>query len=171
MRKLINLSLLAALTFGAIWLYQTKYQTIGYVTKISRLKQEIVKEREFINRLEADWTFLNRPDYLQPLVERHLSMKPMALSQIGLGSLAERPAPLPDPLTKMLEAMGQANKEIQTAKIIKAPVQSQKLAIVKPPSLKTKAPLPRFAAKPKKTPDLSDYLASLEPQAKKRAKP
>lgn len=152
MIKLLHFALIAILLGGAGKLYTLKYQATADVTHIQRLKNDIAKEKDTIQRLEAEWAYLNRPDYLQSMVEKHLAMKPLALNQIGIRDIRERPHPLPDPLTRMLEAMERANKEVVTAKIT------------------PKKPAPKAMIKPRysKPRDITDIIAGLEPKKAKK---
>jgi hypothetical protein len=155
MLRLINLIFIGALLSAAGFVYSVKYDATFEVSKITKLTREIAKERDKVNRLNAEWAYLNRPEYLQPIVEKHLAMQPLALSQVGMFNLRDRQAPGPDPLTRMLEALERADKEIITAKII-VPKTNKTVALK--PVLKPKTVV--------KQQTLADVIAGLS-----RAKP
>ena len=95
------LVLTAAVAHG---IYQLKYDVARLETELTRLDRDLMAEREAIGVLEAEWSYLNRPERLARLAARHLDLKPTAvhrldgLERLPLGPLARRPAPSAPPL-------------------------------------------------------------------------
>ncbi|HJS32407.1 MAG TPA: hypothetical protein VJ924_10445 [Alphaproteobacteria bacterium] len=79
---------LAAVTgFG---LFHLKYEVQALEDDLVRLNRSILAEHEAIHVLKAEWSYVNQPQRLQALANRHLDLKPMRPEQ--LGSVADVPA-------------------------------------------------------------------------------
>ena len=100
---LIGVLIVAVMSFG---LFQLKYEVTHLEDELARLKTDVAAEEETIRVLKAEWSFLNRPERLQALAERHLSLVGIAPVQIrnieqiptrkeGAGELTEQPSPVP----------------------------------------------------------------------------
>ena len=59
-------------------LFHLKYEVQALEKRLAGLNQAIDKDREAIQLLEAEWTYLNRPDRLARLAKRYLPIKPPA---------------------------------------------------------------------------------------------
>lgn len=80
----------------AITLYQVKFEVHQAERQARELNRELVREREAIQVLEAEWSYLNRPARIQDLAERYLGLKPLKASQIGsVETLPMRPLGAP----------------------------------------------------------------------------
>lgn len=170
MFRFINFILIGFLLAAAGFLYSVKYEAASDTGKITKLTREIAKEQDKINRLNAEWAYLNRPEYLQPVVEKHLDMRPVTLAQIGAMGLRERQAPAQDPLTRMLENLERADREVITAKLRdKKPVKPLALPVKKPVLAVNSKPIVKPHPKPKMQ-TLADVIASLD-KPKGKAKP
>jgi hypothetical protein len=89
-RRSTLLWLLAAILVGS-GLYQLKYEVQAKEERLARLNRQIQQEQEAIHVLHAEWAFLNRPDRLADLANRHLEMTPVAPAQFGkLAAIPER---------------------------------------------------------------------------------
>ncbi len=72
-----------ALILGAVFgLYQVKYQVREVKSQADQLQTDLTKEYDALHVLRAEWTYLNRPERLQKLVERHLKLEPMQAAQM-----------------------------------------------------------------------------------------
>ncbi|MSP48909.1 MAG: hypothetical protein EXQ95_06235 [Alphaproteobacteria bacterium] len=73
-------------------LYQLKYEVQAKEERLARLNRQIQLEQEAIHVLHAEWAFLNRPDRLADLANRHLELAPVAPAQFGkVAGIPERP--------------------------------------------------------------------------------
>ncbi len=72
---------IAALGTGAL-LYQVAYSVEAMQSELDGLGQRIRTDREAIRVLQAEWSYLNQPQRLSELSERHLGMKPADASRI-----------------------------------------------------------------------------------------
>ena len=89
-RRSTLLWLIAAVLIGC-GLYQLKYEVQGKEERLARLNRQIQQEQEAIHVLNAEWAFLNRPDRLADLANRHLEMTPVAPTQFGkVAAIPER---------------------------------------------------------------------------------
>lgn len=70
--SLIALLLLAVVSFG---LYQLSYEVQRLEDELIELNRALGQERETIGVLQAEWSYLSRPDYLQGKAQRLLEMR------------------------------------------------------------------------------------------------
>jgi hypothetical protein len=76
---LIYMACFAALSMG---LYLVKYTVQDMQREVAGLKDNLGQEKESLHLLKAEWAYLNRPDRLQHLADRHLDMVPIDSRQI-----------------------------------------------------------------------------------------
>lgn len=69
-----------AVAFG---LYQVKYEVQHLEHKLSSVRQDIKQDRNALHVLEAEWSYLNRPQRLERLAEKHLEMEPATTKQVA----------------------------------------------------------------------------------------
>ena len=83
--------LLAGLVFG---LYHVSYQTELLKEEAARVESEIVRARDDVAMLQAEWSARTAPDYLDELTEKFLpEMRPTTPEQIvPLSAVSERKA-------------------------------------------------------------------------------
>ncbi|MGB1547511.1 MAG: cell division protein FtsL [Alphaproteobacteria bacterium] len=74
------LLLVAGVCFG---LFLAKYKVQALETELAALNQVILERQEELHVLKAEWAHLSRPDRIQRLSERYLTLKPMASGRIG----------------------------------------------------------------------------------------
>ena len=77
---LIAVGLIALMSVA---LFQVKYEVRDLEVELSVLNKQALADEEAIQVLKAEWSFLNRPDRLQALAERHLELEPVAALQVG----------------------------------------------------------------------------------------
>lgn len=77
--SLFALLLLAVVSFG---LYQLSYEVQRLEDELSELNRALLQERETIGVLQAEWSYLTRPDYLQAKAQRLLEMRPATAKDI-----------------------------------------------------------------------------------------
>lgn len=70
--SLIALLLLAVVSFG---LYQLSYEVQRLEEELIELNRALSQERETIGVLQAEWSYLSRPNYLQDKAQRLLEMR------------------------------------------------------------------------------------------------
>lgn len=103
MGRLLNMTLMAAMAFGTLYVYNIKHQAGIHTKEITALNQEIQREKERISLLKAEWSVLTQPARLQALVARFktsFDLQAMAVYQhVAMDSLPDKPVDL-TPLTK-----------------------------------------------------------------------
>jgi cell division protein FtsL len=110
MLRILHALVIAALVVSATWVYSIKFDATVQAERVSKLRAEIRRERDSIAILRAEWAQLDRPERIQQLAERHLTLKPAAVAQYDtLDNLPERPHPLvppgtPDPIGAVIES-------------------------------------------------------------------
>ena len=85
-------TLLFLLLAGAmsVVLFSVKYQVQDLEQELVDLNKSIIKERQSIHVLNAEWSHLNNPERLGVLAKRHLGMKPVEPNQMISFSAIER---------------------------------------------------------------------------------
>ena len=89
-----SLSVAAILLTGVMsyGLYNMKYEVLRLEGKLSGLQHTLVKDRQAVQVLRAEWAYLNRPGRLQRLSNNHLDLQPVEVGQMtDLDGLPERP--------------------------------------------------------------------------------
>lgn len=79
LRLLIHMVCIAVLAIG---LYLVKYSVQDVQRNVASLKKELASEKESLHLLHAEWAYLNRPDRLRRLADRHLDLTPIDSRQI-----------------------------------------------------------------------------------------
>jgi len=109
MLRLLHMVVLAALFLAAADVYKIKYESTLQAEKVAKLRGEIRREQDMIANLRAEWSKLDRPDRIQELARRHLTLKAADIVNYDpLERLPERPIPivppgLADPLGALIE--------------------------------------------------------------------
>lgn len=67
---------------SAYGLYQLEHEVKTMERSLARLDDAMRRDGEAIQVLQAEWSYLNRPERLQDLVGRHLTLIPSGLKQI-----------------------------------------------------------------------------------------
>ena len=98
--RLLHVVVLAALVLAAADVYKIKYESTLQAEKVSKLRADVRREQDAIANLRAEWSKLDRPDRLQALAQRHLTLKPVEARQFdALDRLPARPIDLVPPGT------------------------------------------------------------------------
>jgi len=85
------LAWIGAIVAVAITLFLITYQVQHLDREIRTLKTAEVAETEAIRVLRAEWSFLNRPDRLAALAERHLQLSAVGTAQLTAAKALEAP--------------------------------------------------------------------------------
>ena len=98
--RLLHIVVLAALVLAAADVYKIKYESTLQAEKVGKLRAEVRREQDQIASLRAEWSKLDRPDRIQDLANRHLTLKPIDARQFDpLDALPSRPVELVPPGT------------------------------------------------------------------------
>ena len=79
LRVLINMVCIAVLAIGV---YLVKYSVQDVQRNVVTLRADLASEKESLHLLNAEWAYLNRPDRLRQLADRHLALVPLDSRQI-----------------------------------------------------------------------------------------
>lgn len=85
---------LAALV--GVGLFQLKHEVQALDEELVRLNRRIAEEHRTIHVLKAEWSYINQPQRLERLAQRHLDLVPMKPQQIT--RLADLPRRPPEPV-------------------------------------------------------------------------
>ena len=112
--RFLHVVVLAALVLAAADVYKIKYESTLQAEKVSKLRADVRREQDAIANLRAEWSKLDRPDRLQVLAQRHLTLKPLEARQFdALDRLPARPIELvppgtADPIGAVIETFADA---------------------------------------------------------------
>jgi cell division protein FtsL len=104
--KLLHVIAIGALVSSAVYAYSIKYETTLAAEHLQKLKAKTQRERDAIQVLKAEWQFLNRPDRIQSLAERHLDLQPFMVTQVVRPSDIPNRGPKVDTIGRKLEDLG-----------------------------------------------------------------
>jgi hypothetical protein len=106
--RLLNILVICTLILAASFVYKIKFDSTLQAERVAKLRGEIVRERNAIAILRAEWARLDTPGRIRGLADRHLALQPAKPTQFdSLNGLPERPpavvrAPNNDPIGAML---------------------------------------------------------------------
>jgi cell division protein FtsL len=112
--RTLNAILLMMTMVGLVAVYALKYRAEGAAGELVETQTRIERKTEILSTLKADWTYLNQPSSIEPIVVRHaeaLDVAPAEAEQYAgveaIDALPMRPATEPDSaaLTALLEAL------------------------------------------------------------------
>jgi cell division protein FtsL len=112
--RLLHIVVLCALVLAAADVYKIKYESTLQAERVAKLRTELRREQDAIANLRAEWSKLDRPDRLQSLAQRHLTLKPIEARQFDpLDRLPARPIELvppgtADPIGAVIETFADA---------------------------------------------------------------
>lgn len=106
MIKLLHVIAIGALVSSALYAYTIKYETTLETEQLQKLKAKAQRERDAIAVLKAEWQFLNRPDRLQALADRHLDLQSFSVSQVVRVSDLPNRGPKVDEIGRKLADLG-----------------------------------------------------------------
>ncbi|KPF66017.1 hypothetical protein IP69_16260 [Bosea sp. AAP35] len=106
MIKLLHVVAIGALVSSAFYAYTIKYDTTLEAEQLQKIRMKAQRERDAIAVLKAEWQYLNRPDRLQALAERHLDLQPFSVTQVVRMSDIPNRGPKVDAIGRKLEDLG-----------------------------------------------------------------
>lgn len=99
---------LVCVTVAALALFYVSNMVERLEQQLARQQHAIVEHQEAIHVLEAEWSYLNRPERISALAERYLALAPLSADDVvGIKDLPQRlqpgddsvpglPSPTPD---------------------------------------------------------------------------
>lgn len=82
MNRLTTTLVLLLIVASGVGLYQLKYKTQQLQREVTALDRQLAADREAIRVLEAEWTYLTRPERVAALAERYLALEPTSGLQV-----------------------------------------------------------------------------------------
>ncbi len=67
----------------SIGLYAMKFEVAHLDSRAAELDRLLLRQNEALQVLQSEWSYLNRPERLRDLANRHLNLVPVAVHQIG----------------------------------------------------------------------------------------
>jgi hypothetical protein len=115
MRTLLWVLSIGGALGAAYGLYHLEHEVKTMERALTRVEQATRRDSEAVQVLQAEWSYLNRPERLQELTQRHLTLSPLLLKQIVATPTALAALPDAPPRTEADEGDGRAVE-------VKAPV-------------------------------------------------
>ncbi len=106
MIKLLHVIAIGALVSSALYAYTIKYETTLEAEQLQKIRMKAQRERDAIAVLKAEWQYLNRPDRVQALADRHLDLQPFSVTQVVRISDIPNRGPKVDAIGRKLEDLG-----------------------------------------------------------------
>jgi cell division protein FtsL len=113
--RLLHIVVLAGLVLAAADVYKIKYESTLEAEKVAKLRDAVRHEQDQIAKLRAEWARLDRPERIQALAQRHLSLKQLDATQYDrLDHLPERrpdlvPPDSADPIGALVDTINDAD--------------------------------------------------------------
>jgi cell division protein FtsL len=104
--KLLHVIAIGALVSSALYAYTIKYETTLEAEQLQKIRMKAQRERDAIAVLKAEWQYLNRPDRVQALADRHLDLQPFSVTQVVRISDIPNRGPKVDAIGRKLEDLG-----------------------------------------------------------------
>jgi hypothetical protein len=139
MIRTLNVMAILALIGSATMLYQVKYETILVNEKLRQAEAALVKEKDAIAVLKAEWELLNRPARLAMLAQPEPGMQTLTVRQIARAT--DIPKALPEQ-----DKIGAALDGLMTGSIPAADAQKKITPRPTTPLAATPRPQPRITA-------------------------
>lgn len=96
MIKTLNAIMVCTSLAGLVGVYALKYSVEDIASEKTSIERKIDRQKGELSLLQADWSYLNQPAHVAPIVARHqetLNLVPTKQEQFGLmGGLPMRPA-------------------------------------------------------------------------------
>jgi hypothetical protein len=86
----------------AIGVYLVKYSVQDVQRNVAEIKRDLAVEKESLHLLNAEWAYLNRPDRLRYLADKHLDLVPLDGKRIDAVSVLPAAAPMSEPAPSAL---------------------------------------------------------------------
>ena len=106
MIKLLHVIAIGALVSSAVYAYSIKYETTLEAEQLQKVKAKAQRERDAIAVLKAEYQYLNRPDRLQMLADRHLDLQSFSVTQVVRVADIPKRGPKVDAIGRKLEDLG-----------------------------------------------------------------
>jgi hypothetical protein len=104
--KLLHVIAIGALVSSAVYAYSIKYETTLEAEQLQKVKSKAQRERDAIAVLKAEYQYLNRPDRLQLLADRHLDLQSFSVTQVVRVADIPKRGPKVDAIGRKLEDLG-----------------------------------------------------------------
>lgn len=114
---------IAAVILIGYAMFQVKYEVLQQEQQLARLDHAILKDRESIRVLNAEWSYLSQPTRLDQLAKRYLTLAPIGTAQLlsNLDTLPMRPSAAP-------KDAGQASQPQPHTQVSAAPPETARFA-------------------------------------------
>jgi hypothetical protein len=90
--RLLNIMVIGALILAASFVYKIKFVSTLQAERVAKARGELIRERNAIAILRAEWAKLDTPGRIQTLSNRHLSLRQIEPTQFDtFDRLPERP--------------------------------------------------------------------------------
>ena len=118
MGRIFNTVLLTVMIVGAAITYSMKHKAELAADRVARLTADIVREKEAIQLLKAEWSMLDQPERLQSAVQRYADyFKLASFSPTQIATFEEIPLkpvePLPGPHDKAVAGVATRTASVQ----------------------------------------------------------
>jgi hypothetical protein len=159
MVNLATLFWLVLVSAAGFAMFAVKYQVQSLEDELNRTRKETIAEEHAIRMDEVEWAYLTRPETLEEMNQRHLSLMPIATTQLR-GTLADIPLrpSFPPPVEEAV-ASAEPPGENALVPLAVAPQQTPAEATQAPPTPVQIAPQ-AVSAIPPQAPEIAKPVAA-----------
>ncbi|NKB49449.1 MAG: hypothetical protein GKS02_08800 [Alphaproteobacteria bacterium] len=105
MKRPATLIIFGLAVFAGAMLFGVAFEVSNLEDRLTGLNKEITRDRDAIHVLRAEWSYLNQPERLDGLSQRHLELRPLEGRQFSdIAALPMRPNRVPTPTTDPVSA-------------------------------------------------------------------
>jgi hypothetical protein len=104
--RVLHVAAITVFIGSATYAYSVKYGTIYLAEAVATTRKKIREERDSLAILKAEWQHLNKPDRLQALSQRLLSLQALEVTQIARFDEIPRRARRDDSIGMKLHSLG-----------------------------------------------------------------
>jgi len=79
--RLLNFCVLVLLVAAAAYVYEIKFEATLRAERVAKMRGDLLRERDAIAALRAEWATLENPARIQGLSARHLPLRPADAAQ------------------------------------------------------------------------------------------
>ena len=135
MIRLTTLIWLALASLAGVGLFQVKYRVQSLEQDLGQIDRQIMRDRDAIHVLGAEWSLLNEPARLADMSRRHLELTPFTAAQLARfsdlpGRVARDPATPDNPALVGPATIGPAAAPAPPVPVASAPEADPDVAAV-----------------------------------------
>lgn len=124
--RFLNILVICTLVLAAAAVYKIKFDSTLQGARVANLSNELLRERDAIAVLRAEWAKLDTPERIQGLADRHLALQRIKPTQFDDFDHLPPRSPLPPAGADAIGAMLAPSAPATTGSVTAAPPSGQR---------------------------------------------